>query len=188
MASSSEESRSVSSPSRCGSLASLASFWIRLASSKADRQSPERLPQPPDVLGRVALAAGQLAEEQPDQDHDRDHDRRDHEELDHESGGGGLDRGQVGKRRGVRWDRSAIGAVLGVRVLHCARALVRRTIRRAHSAEGMAKTILLFSVGIADSRVKRCGSMPDYRSGTRTRVPLDGGAGRSGPRRVLPVR
>ena len=98
--SSSCASRSVSSPSSLGSLPSLGSFWIRLASSKADRQLADGEPEQPDVLHRVAFAAGQLAEQEPDHDHDRDDHRRDHEQLDDETGRGGLDRGQVGERRG----------------------------------------------------------------------------------------
>ena len=103
--SSSCESRSVSSPSSLGSLPSLASFWIRLASSKADRQLADDEPELPDVLHRVAFAAGELAEQEPDHDHDRDDHRRDHEQLHHEPGRGGLDRRQVGQGAGGRRDR-----------------------------------------------------------------------------------
>ena len=87
-----------------GSPASLASFRIRLASSKALRQvAPDRAEQP-DVLPRVALAAGQLAEEEPDDDHHGDHQRRDHEQLDDEAGRRCLDRRQLG-REGARAGR-----------------------------------------------------------------------------------
>ena len=65
-------------------------------------------PELPDVFHRVPLAAGQLAEQQPDDDHDHDDGRRDHEELHHEPGRRRLDRRQVGSAGGLSWPRDGL--------------------------------------------------------------------------------
>ena len=64
-------SKSVISPRRRGSFESLRSYWSNEASSWAVPPACVRRPERLDVRHGIALAPRQLAEEEPDHDHDQ---------------------------------------------------------------------------------------------------------------------